>query len=75
MKNLISGEFVRDIRKDLLLSRRELSKILKIHENTIYLWESGKFCPSFKYLREIKELCKKNNLKFENYLKQYSNTK
>lgn len=69
MKNLISGEFIRDIRKDLLLSRRELSKILKIHENTIYLWESGKVYPSFKYLREVKELCKKNNLKFENYLK------
>lgn len=60
---------IKKLRDDLILTQLELAKLVGVSKTSISLWESTDREISFKHKRKIKELCEKNNLKFENYLK------
>ena len=62
-------KLLKDLRNKLLLSQIEMADLLEVSFASINRWENGHHEPTIKVKRQIKELCKKNKLDFNNYMK------
>lgn len=60
-----SSELIKKIRTQTMLSQAEFAKELSVSAMTIIRWEAGKFSPTFKAQRKLKEFCVKNNIAFK----------
>lgn len=49
----------------MMLSQEEFAKELSVSAITIVRWEAGKYSPTFKAQRKLKEFCDRNKLKVE----------
>lgn len=50
------------IRTKALLTQQEFANVLGVHIETVRAWEKGKFKPSFKVQRKIKQYCEEHNI-------------
>lgn len=56
---------LKELREELIISQNELAKMLGVSFATVNRWENGHHEPTLKARRAIKELCKKNHIKWE----------
>lgn len=63
--NMNFSEKVLNVRAKLDLTQKELGEILHVSTITINRWESGKVCPTKKAMCAFSQLCKDNNITFE----------
>jgi len=47
---------IKQLREKMLVSQEELAKTLGVSVVTVSRWETGKFIPTFKIRRKLKEL-------------------
>lgn len=62
---MFSAEQIKSMRTKMMMSQEEFAKELDISAITIVRWETGKYSPTFKAQRKLKEFCEKNKLKVE----------
>lgn len=62
------GTLIKELRNKLLLTQEELAKKIGVSFATVNRWEGSKHAPTMKYRRVIRSLCKKTNIKEEDYL-------
>ena len=58
------------LREKLMISQKELADLLGVSFETVNRWENGHHEPTIKVKRQIKELCKKNKIDFNSYMKE-----
>ena len=63
------AKLLKDLRNKLLLSQVEMADLLNVSFASINRWENGHHEPTIKVKRQIKELCKKNKIDFNGYMK------
>lgn len=56
---------VHQVRMQLFLSQTMLAKELGVGTATVSRWETGDCLPNFKAQKAFHDLCKKNNIRFE----------
>ena len=56
---------IKKLRKKLLLTQSEFAELLGVKLVTVSRWESGKFEPTMKVKRKLRELFEKNNIEIE----------
>lgn len=56
---------IKKLRKKLLLTQSEFAELLGVKLVTVSRWESGKFEPTMRLKRKLRELFEKNNIKIE----------
>lgn len=56
---------IKKLRKKLLLTQREFAELLGVKLVTVSRWESGKFEPTMRVKRKLRELFEKNNIEIE----------
>ena len=56
---------IKKLRKKLLLTQSEFAELLGVKLVTVSRWESGKFEPTMRVKRKLKELFEKNNIEIE----------
>lgn len=56
---------IKKLRKKLLLTRNEFAELLGVTLVTVSRWESGKFEPTMRVKRQLRELFEKNNIEIE----------
>ena len=56
---------IKKLRKKLLLTQSEFAELLGVKLVTVSRWESGKFEPTMRAKRKLKELFEKNNIEIE----------
>ena len=56
---------IKKIRKKLLLTQSEFAELLGVKLVTVSRWESGKFEPTMRVKRKLRELFEKNNIEIE----------
>lgn len=56
---------IKNLREKLNLSQEKFAKLFDVSFATINRWEKGRYIPTIEHLEKIKELCKKNNIKFK----------
>jgi putative transcriptional regulator len=56
---------VKELRKKLLVSQMELAEMLGVSFATVNRWERGRYEPSYKAKRKLRELFKKNGIVLE----------
>lgn len=56
---------IKKLRKKLLLTQNEFAELLGVTLVTISRWESGKFEPTMRVKRQLRELFEKNNIEIE----------
>ena len=64
------AKLLKDLRNQLLLSQVEMAGLLGVSFASINRWENGHHEPTIKVKRQIKELCKKNKIDFNSYVKE-----
>lgn len=64
------AKLLKDLRNQLLLSQVEMADLLGVSFASINRWENGHHEPTIKVKRQIKELCKKNKIDFNSYMKE-----
>ena len=64
------AKLLKDLRNKLLLSQVEMADLLDVSFASINRWENGHHEPTIKVKRQIKELCKKNKIDFNGYMKE-----
>ena len=64
------AKLLKDLRNQLLLSQVEMADLLGVSFASINRWENGHHEPTIKVKRQIKELCKKNKIDFNSYVKE-----
>ena len=64
------AKLLKDLRIQLLLSQVEMAGLLGVSFASINRWENGHHEPTIKVKRQIKELCKKNKIDFNSYVKE-----
>lgn len=62
-KSSIDGRHIFLIRKKMILTQRELAKILGVSYDTLNSWEQGRRYIGIENERKIKEYCKVNGIK------------
>jgi len=60
---------IKKLREALLMTQVELAEHLNVSKTSVSLWESSGRQIALRHKKKLKELCEKNNLKFEDYLK------
>lgn len=55
----------------LFLSQEIMAKELGVAFSSVNRWENGRFQPGFKAQKAFYELCKKNNIEFEEWENSY----
>ena len=56
---------IKKLRKKLLLTQSEFAELLGVKLVTVSRWESGKFEPTMRLKRKLRELFEKNNIEIE----------
>lgn len=56
---------IKKLRKKLLLTQIEFAELLGVKLVTVSRWESGKFEPTMRVKRKLRELFEKNNIEIE----------
>lgn len=56
---------IKKLRKKLLLTQSEFAELLGVKLGTVSRWESGKFEPTMRVKRKLRELFEKNNIEIE----------
>lgn len=56
---------IKKLRNQLLLTQNEFAELLGVKLVTVSRWESGKFEPTMKMKRKLKEYFDKNNIEVE----------
>lgn len=56
---------IKKLRDKLILTQTEFAALLGVSYPTVCRWEKGIHDPTTKVKRKIVELCKENNIKFE----------
>lgn len=56
---------IKKLRKKLLLTQSEFAELLGVKLVTVSRWESGKFEPTMRVKRKLRELFEKNNIEIE----------
>ncbi len=56
---------IKKLRKKLLLTQNEFAELLGVTLVTVSRWESGKFEPTMRVKRQLRELFEKNNIEIE----------
>ena len=56
---------IRKLRRKLLLTQNEFAELLGVKLVTVSRWESGKFEPTMRVKRKLRELFEKNNIEIE----------
>ena len=56
---------IKKLRKKLLLTQSEFAELLGVKLVTVSRWESGKFEPTLRVKRKLRELFEKNNIEIE----------
>ena len=56
---------INKLRKKLLLTQSEFAELLGVKLVTVSRWESGKFEPTMRVKRKLRELFEKNNIEIE----------
>lgn len=56
---------IKKLRKNLLLTQSEFAELLGVKLVTVSRWESGKFEPTMRVKRKLRELFEKNNIEIE----------
>ena len=56
---------IKKLRKKLLLTQNEFAELLGVKLVTVSRWESGKFEPTMRVKRKLRELFEKNNIEIE----------
>lgn len=51
----------------MMLTQTELAEVLEVSFASINRWENGRYEPTIKIKRRIKDLCKKNNINLDSY--------
>jgi DNA-binding XRE family transcriptional regulator len=46
---------LKDLRERVLLSQSELAQMIGVHQQTVHIWESGRFKPLPRYQRKLVE--------------------
>ena len=64
------AKLLKDLRNKLLLSQVEMADLLDVSFASINRWENGHHEPTIKVKRQIKELCKKNKIDFNGYMRE-----
>lgn len=59
-----SGEAVKEIRKQSLLSQQDFADALGVSFSTVNRWENNKAMPGYQALKKIKNYCEENNISF-----------
>ena len=62
------GNAIKDIRVKSLLSQADFAKELGVSFSTVNRWENGKYEPTIKVKRRLKELCKEYKIDFDAFL-------
>lgn len=58
---------VKELRKKLLVPQMELAKMIGVSFATVNRWERGRYEPSYKAKRKLRELFKKNGIVLEEH--------
>lgn len=56
---------IKKLRKKLLFTQSEFAELLGVKLVTVSRWESGKFEPTMRVKRKLRELFEKNNIEIE----------
>lgn len=56
---------IKKLRKKLLLTQSEFAELLGVKLVTVSRWESGKFEPTMRVKRKLRELFEKNKIEIE----------
>ena len=56
---------IKKLRKKLLYTQSEFAELLGVKLVTVSRWESGKFEPTMRVKRKLRELFEKNNIEIE----------
>lgn len=56
---------IKKLRKKLLLTQSEFAELLGVKLVTVSRWESGKFEPTMRVKRKLRELFEKNDIEIE----------
>lgn len=56
---------IKKLRKKLLLTQSEFAELLGVKLVTVSRWESGKFEPTMRVKRKLRDLFEKNNIEIE----------
>lgn len=56
---------IKKLRKKLLLTQSEFAELLGVKLVTVSRWELGKFEPTMRVKRKLRELFEKNNIEIE----------
>lgn len=56
---------IKKLRKKLLLTQNEFAELLGVKLVTVSRWESGKFEPTMRVKRKLREFFEKNNIEIE----------
>ena len=60
---------IKKLREALFMTQFELAEQLNVSKTSVCLWETSGRQIALRHKRKLKELCEKNNLKFEDYCK------
>lgn len=66
-------EAIKKLRQHVLLSQDAFGKELGVTFATVNRWETGKTLPNYRALKQIEQLCKKNNISFEEIRESITN--
>ncbi len=56
---------IKKLRRKLLLTQNEFAELLGVKLVTVSRWESGKFEPTMRVKRKLRELFEKNNIEIK----------
>ena len=56
---------IKKLRRKLLLTQNEFAELLGVKLVTVSRWESGKFEPTMRVKRKLREFFEKNNIEIE----------
>ena len=61
------SKLIKELREKMILSQAELAELLGVSFASVNRWEQGHHEPTIKSKRKIVALCKKHNIKIENF--------
>lgn len=56
---------LKELREKLIISQAELAELIGVSFATVNRWENGRHEPTLKAKRAIKDLCKKNHIRWD----------
>lgn len=65
-KSIIDGEYMKRLRKKLGLTQMSVATQLGCSVGTVHKWEAGETLPSPAYRMQIRELCKRWRVSWQN---------